>query len=292
VEKLVVFLADASIENSYKLCESLAKKSNFYSGFLMLPPLKSRSFYAVYAFMRQCDDISDQPGPIEEKVKTFKTWRSFLDRALQGDPSAHPIFPALVDTIQRNRIPIRFFHELMDGTEMDLTATRYETFDQLLKYCYHVASVVGLISICLFGYKEEARAEECARACGIAFQLTNILRDVKEDFQNDRVYLPQEDLRRFNYGEGELAKETKDERFHALMKFQTDRAIQYYEKASPLVNLIHRDSRAAFWTMYLSYRTILRRIQERNFPVFIERVRLSHRQKLGIMLKALMKFVA
>src|SRR5262249_22241363 len=161
----------------------------------------------------------------------------------------------------------------------------------LLNYCYHVASVVGLISICLFGYEEEKRAKECAEACGIAFQLTNILRDVKEDFQNDRVYLPQEDLRRFNYSEREFANEIEDERFYALMQFQTERAIEYYEKASPLVQLIHRDSRAAFWTMYLSYRTILQRIQDRNFPIYLERVRLSNGQRLGIVLKALTKFV-
>lgn len=175
---------------------------------------------------------------------------------------------------------------------MDLSASRYETFEELLKYCYHVASVVGLISICLFGYEEEKRAKECAEACGIAFQLTNILRDVKEDFQNNRVYLPQEDLRRFDYSERELANQTKDERFYALMQFETDRAMLYYENASPLVYLIHRDSRAAFWTMYLSYRAILRRIQNRNFPIFLERVRLSNAQRLGIMLQALTKFVA
>ena len=292
VEELIVSLAQSGIANSYKLCESMAKKSNFYAGFLMLPSQKFRSFSAVYAFMRHCDDISDEPGRLEEKAKNFKAWRTLFDQAVAGDATAHPTFPALIDTIQKFRIPARLFHELIDGTEMDLTTTRYETFDQLLKYCYHVASVVGLISICLFGYEDEKTAQECAEACGIAFQLTNILRDVKEDFQNDRVYLPQEDLRRFDYSERELASQTKDQRFYELMQFESDRAMLYYEKARPLVDLIHRDSRAAFWTMYLSYRTILGRIRERNFPIFLERVRLSHGQKLGIMLKALTKFVA
>ncbi len=270
----------------------MTRQSNFYAGFRLLPTLKFRSFSAVYAFMRQCDDISDEPASVEEKAKKFQIWRSVFNRAMEGDASAHPMLPALIDTVRRFHIPHKLFHQLIDGTEMDLTANRYETFDQLLKYCYHVASVVGLISIYLFGYKDQSQAQECAEACGIAFQLTNILRDVKEDFQNDRVYLPQEDLRRFNYSERELAKQTKDERFYALMQFEADRATHYYEKARPLLQLIDRDSRAAFWSMYLSYRTILRQIQARNFPVFFERVRLSQGQRLGIVLKALTKFVA
>jgi phytoene synthase len=283
---------DAVIENSYKLCEQIARKSNFYAGFRLLPALKFRSFSAVYAFMRLCDDISDEPAPLEDKAERFRIWRNTFDRAMEGDGTAHPTFPALIDTVRRYRIPAPLFHQLIDGTEMDLTTSRYETFEQLLNYCYHVASVVGLISIRLFGYEEEARAQQCAEACGIAFQLTNILRDVKEDLQNNRVYIPQEDLRRFDYSERELANETSDQRFYALMQFEMDRAMLYYEKASPLINLIHRDSRAAFWTMYLSYHTILRRIRDRNFPIFLERVRLSNGQRLGIVLKALTKFVA
>lgn len=279
-----------SVEDSYRLCESIARGSNFYNGFRLLPPQKHRALSAIYAFMRQCDDIADTDASLTEKKEKFGLWRTAFERAMQGDFSSHPTLPALRDAIEKYQIPPELFQKLIDGTEMDLVASRYATFEDLYQYCYHVASVVGLICIRLFGYQEDG-ARKRAEECGIAFQLTNILRDIKEDFQKDRIYLPQEDLRRFEYTEEDLANEIEDERFFALMKFEAERAKTYYEKARTLVTLIDRDSRPAFWAMFLSYRLILRHIEQRKFPVFRERVKLNQPDKVGILLKSLVKMV-
>ncbi len=280
-----------SVEESYRLCEDLSRGSNFYYGFRFLPARKHRALSAIYAFMRHCDDISDGPEAVPEKKENFRQWRNSFEQAMQEDHFTHPSLPALKDAIRAYDIPVLLFHQLIEGTEMDLTTTRYDTFAELYRYCYHVASVVGLVCLHLFNFREK-RAMDYAEACGIAFQLTNILRDIKEDLQNDRVYLPQEDLRRFNYSERDLTNETMDERFIALMKFQSDRARVYYEKARPLVGMIERDSRPAFWTMYLSYEKILHRMEQQGYPVFHERVKLRKPEKLGIIFRALAKAVS
>lgn len=280
-----------SVEDSYRLCENAARNSSFYNGFRLLPARKHRALSAIYAFMRRCDDISDSPANVEEKKIKFKEWRDLFAQAMDGNYFADPSLPALKDAIREYKIPVSLFYQLIDGTEMDLTTTHYDTFEHLYRYCYHVASVVGLVCICLFGF-QDSQANECAEACGIAFQLTNILRDIKEDFQNDRIYLPQEDLVRFNYSDVDLANEIVDDRFYALMKFETERTKSYYEKARPLVGLIERDSRAGFWTMFLSYETLLHHIIEQGYPVFRVRVRLRKSEKLGILFKALTKTVS
>lgn len=280
--------AATALDASYRLCDTFAQKSSFYSGFRLLPPRKHRALSAVYAFMRHCDDISDTEGAVERKTQEFAEWRGLFELAVRNGNGTHPILPALHDTIRNFGIPVDYFHKLIDGTQMDLTISRYETFQDLYQYCYHVASVVGIICIYIFEFQDPTAIER-AEACGVAFQLTNILRDIKEDFLRGRIYIPAEDMRRFEYTPEDLGRQIRDERFTTLMKFEADRARSYYEKAEPLTALLARDSRAAFRAMFGSYRSILRHIEKRGFDVLSSRIRLRTDEKLGIMLRALLR---
>src|SRR5580658_8370257 len=193
------------LEESYALCGQIARKTgkNFYYSFLVMPREKRAAMCAIYAFMRRSDDIADGADDPAVALDGLRRWRGQVEAVLSGGNAGEPILPALADTVRRYRIPRRHFHELLDGTEMDQTTTRYATFDDLYKYCYRVASAVGLVVLPVFGYKDEA-AHPPAEACGIAFQLTNILRDVNEDAQMGRIYLPLEDLRRFGVLEDDI----------------------------------------------------------------------------------------
>jgi phytoene synthase len=278
----------SQLDASYRLCDTFAQKSNFYSGFRLLPSRKHRALSAVYAFLRQCDDISDTDGSVEDKKQEYAKWKTLFEEAMHGGSSAVPTLPALRDAVRTFGIPLEYFFQLMEGTQMDLTIASYGTFEELYRYCYHVASVVGLICIHIFQF-QDPRATECAKACGIAFQLTNILRDVKEDLQRGRIYLPAEDLQRFQYSPDDLRREIRDARFVNLMKFEADRARSYYEKAAPLTDMLERDSRPAFRAMFESYRALLKHIEKNNYDVLSRRVRLRKDEKLGIMLRALVK---
>lgn len=277
-----------SLDVAYRQCESIARGSNFYAGLRLLPPRKRHSLAAVYAFMRLCDDISDDEGNATEKRHQFVQTRDMFDLAMGQELTDDPIWLALRDTVHTYHIPVDYFHKVIDGTEMDLTTSNYQTFEQLYHYCYHVASVVGLICIHIFGYQDD-QARKSAVACGIAFQLTNILRDVWEDLQRNRVYLPLEDLRHFSYTEEEMRHKVVNEHFRALMAFEAERARAYYAEARPLLKLIERDSRPAFWAMLESYQTILQRIEQRGYDVLCERVKLQRADKWRIALTALLQ---
>jgi phytoene synthase len=300
-----------SLEQSYDRCRRIARRTakNFYYSFLVMPRAKRDAMCAIYAFMRRSDDIADGAANPAVASEGLRKWRTQVDAALRGSgvspdnlfgadrrdacPTIDPILPALADTVGRYQIPPRHFHELLDGTEMDQRVTRYETFDDLYKYCYHVASVVGLVVLPVFGYTDKA-ALVPAEACGIAFQLTNILRDVKEDAQMGRIYLPREDLRRFGVTEDDIINAAANpsaiesefhSRFVELMKFEAGRAREYYQKAEPLRGMIEPDSRGTLTVMIGIYGGILRKIEERNYAVLNERVRLSAAEKLWIVLK-------
>jgi len=238
--------------------------------------------------MRQCDDISDNAGTVETKREQFQQWQETFLQAMNDDDTQHPTLLALRDTVNQFRIPLDYFLQLIQGTEMDLTTNRYSTFEELYRYCYHVASVVGLICIQVFEYEKE-RAKECAKACGIAFQLTNILRDIREDLDRDRVYLPLKDLERFHYSENDLRNNVTDKRFHDLVHFQIVRARAYYAEAAPLAEMICEDSRAAFLVMYRSYLSLLQHIEDKGSKILDERVHLSKAEKLKILLQAFWK---
>jgi 15-cis-phytoene synthase len=274
------------LEESYALCGRIARKTgkNFYYSFLVMPREKRAAMCAIYAFMRRSDDIADGAANPAVALDGLRRWREQVDAALKNGDASEPILPALADTVRRYRIPQRHFHELLDGTEMDQSTTRYATFDELYKYCYRVASAVGLVVLPIFGYKDEA-ALVPAEACGIAFQLTNILRDVKEDAQMGRIYLPLEDLQRFGVSEDDILNARSTPQFLELMKFEALRAREFYSKARPLVDMIDVDSRGTLAVMIAIYGGILDKIENKNFAVFGERIRLSTAEKLWIVSK-------
>jgi squalene synthase HpnC/squalene synthase HpnD len=280
--------ADAlEISRSYDDCREVARAaaSNFYYAFYLLPRPKRDALCALYAFMRLVDDVSDTPGDLAAKRAGLARWRAALDTAVAGDTSAHPVLPALAYTLERFRIPPRYFHDLISGAEMDLTVGAYATFDRLREYCYRVAGTVGLTCLHVFGFTDP-RAPDRAESLGIAFQLTNILRDVRRDLEIGRIYLPQEDLDRFGRTTGELIGETITPGLRALMEFETARAWMFYREGEPLVRLVDRDSRAALWALVRTYSGLLGRIEARGYDVFSERTRLTTAEKAGILVRA------
>jgi phytoene synthase len=275
------------LDESYRYCARVAKREakNFYYSFTVLPPEKRAAMCAVYAFFRYSDDISDEATLTRSKHDLLPKWREALDRAFNGDYGDSKILPAFHDTVKRHGISKQIFHDLIDGTEMDLSTNRYETFEDLYRYCYRVASTVGFVCIHVWGFSGDA-ALAPSEACGIAFQLTNILRDVKEDAERGRIYLPLEDLRRFNYSEDELLRGVYDERFHALMQFEAARARDYYEQALMLLPHLNPVGLPSFVAMYRIYRGLLDRIEQQDYNVFAGRASLSTPRKLGIIAKA------
>ena len=276
----------ATLEQSYRYCRQLTQKSakNFYYSFLVMPPAKRLAMCAIYAFMRRSDDIADDAASPAAALDGLRQWRQQLEKAFNQEPISDLILPALVDTVRKYRIPQRYFFELLDGTEMDQTITRYENFNALYEYCYRVASCVGLVVLPIFGYEDD-KALLPAEACGIAFQLTNILRDVKEDAQRGRIYLPLEDLRQFGVTEDDIMNSRMTPGFLELMKFEVACARDYYRQAEPLLGLIGPDSRGTLAVMIGIYGGILDKIEQNNYAVFERRWGLSAREKLWIVLK-------
>ena len=270
-----------SLERSYAFCraEAKSKARNFYYSFVLLPREKRDAMCAIYAFMRHCDDLSDEPDAAPEALAG---WRAELICALAGRFGAHPCWPAFSDTVVRYRIPHEYFHQMIDGVSSDLEARRLRTFQELYEYCYRVASVVGLTTIHIFGY-ESPRALKLAESCGVAFQLTNILRDVKEDLARGRVYLPLEDLDRFGV---RSLDDGRTPAFLKLARFEGERARRLYDASRELVSLVHPDSRRALWALMEIYRRLLDRIDASDYDVFTRRIRLRAWEKLAIVAKA------
>lgn len=272
---------------SYVHCRRLARTAarNFYYGISLLPAGKRDALCAIYAFMREADDISDMPGAVSDKQRGLAEWRAALDRSLAGDYGTHPALPAFHDAVARYAVPPRYLHDLISGTEMDLTVHAYPTFERLREYCYRVAGCVGLTCIHVFGFRDP-RALDLAEKLGIAFQLTNILRDLPEDFAMGRVYLPEEDLLRFGVAAADLGRRKVTPAFRELMQFQTQRAWQFYGEGIELLGLISADSRAGLWALARVYSGILARIEERGYDVFAQRAGLPTAEKAWIMLRA------
>lgn len=269
-----------SVAESYAHCERIARSraKNFYYSFLLLPKQKRLAMCAVYAYMRRCDDLSDEEGA---SLDGLGEWRANLEQTLEGSPGKDPIWPAFLDTVRRYTIPPRFFREMLDGVSSDLSRNSVESFEDLYRYCYLVASVVGLTVTHIFEF-EDPKALELAEKCGIAFQLTNILRDVREDAANGRIYLPQEDLRRF----GVNSVESESPALKELLRFEGARARRYYEESRPLIGMVHEDSRAALWALMEIYSQLLTRLESEDYPVLEKRVRLSTAEKLWILARA------
>ena len=268
------------LDQAYKHCRRItrARAKNFYYAISTLPPRKRRAIYATYAFCRACDDIADGDGSVEDKKNMLGRTRELLHRSRSGFVQ-DPVFTALRDATTTYDIPPRYFDEIIDGVEMDLTWTRFESFDQLRAYCYRVASAVGLICIEVFGYSGPT-AVEYAVDLGLAMQLTNIIRDVKEDAGRGRIYIPLDEIESFGYSEQELMEGVVNDAFRDLMKFQVDRAREFYDSGRRLVPLISPASRPCVSVLQATYGRILERVESSDFDVFQRRIGLSQREKL------------
>jgi len=272
-------------EKSYDYCRRVARRraKNFYYSFVLLSSPQRNAMCAIYAFMRYCDDLSDEPGATRAAIDK---WRGEMEAALEGNFSEHPVWPAFYHTVRRFCIPHQYFREMIDGVQSDLEPRRFETFQQLYRYCYQVASVVGLTIIHIFGFDTKS-ALPLAEKCGVAFQLTNILRDIREDAERGRIYLPAEDLRRFGVTEEDLSAGHRNEAFLRLMAFEAERARAYYNESRTLLDLIHPRSRASLWALISIYSRLLERIERSNYDVFRRRVRLPLWEKSWIVWRAL-----
>lgn len=273
------------IGQSYEYCRRVARSraKNFYYSFLLLSAQQRKAMCAIYAFMRYCDDLSDEPGATRAAIDR---WRDELEDALEGRFSSHPVWPAFHHTVKRFGIPHEYFREMIEGVASDLEPRRIETFDELYHYCYQVASVVGLTIVHIFGF-DTPLALPLAEKCGVAFQLTNILRDIREDAERDRVYLPAEDLCRFGVKPEELRSGHRTDAFLNLMRFEAARARANYTEAMPLLDLIHPRSRRSLWALITIYSQLLERIEGTNYDVLSRRVRLSAMEKSWIVMRAL-----
>jgi phytoene synthase len=272
---------------SYRYCRRVARSRarNFYYSFVLLSRPQRDAMCAMYAFMRYCDDLSDEPGATRAAIER---WRADLDQALAGRFSGHPVWPAFHHAVRRFAIPHQYFREMIDGVASDVEPRRIETFDQLHRYCYQVASVVGLTTVHIFGFDSPA-ALPLAERCGVAFQLTNILRDIREDAGLGRIYLPAEDLRRFGVTEEDLRSGNRSPAFVELMRFEAARARACYEESRPLLELVSAHSRPSLWALIEIYSRLLERIERSGYDVFARRIRLPARQKAGIVLRALLR---
>jgi phytoene synthase len=277
-----------ALEHSYTHCRAVAKQRarNFYYSFILLPPEKKNAMCAMYAFMRYCDDLSDEPGATSSAIDR---WRDALTAALAGRPDTNPTWPAFLDSVARYSIPHEYFYAMIEGVASDLQPRTIATFDDLYRYCYRVASVVGLTTIHIFGFTSPY-ALPLAEKCGIAFQLTNILRDVREDAGLGRVYLPAEDLARFGVSVDDLKNARRTEQFGRLMEFETERARRYYRESAPLLDLIHPKSRPSLWALIAIYSRLLDHLADSHYDVLMRRISLSSLEKSWIVLRAALRW--
>jgi phytoene synthase len=292
---------------AYSVCSGIARTNarNFYYAFLVLPHAKRNALCAIYAYMRRCDDLSDDASlPLRERRAKLEAWLDAFHRAQAGEPTDDAILLALTDTQRRYQIPAELLDQLAFGTLMDVPegeeaaepapgaeqelVIQYRTFKDLYLYCYHVASVVGLVCIKIFGYRDP-NAEHLAERCGIAFQLTNIIRDVKEDAQMGRVYVPLEDLQRFELSPEDLKNSPDRGRLRSLLTMEADRARDFYKSGHELIPLVNEDSQPALWVLVTIYQRLLEKIASKQYDVYSGKVRLSTFEKLSVLGKGFLK---
>ena len=296
------------LSHAYAVCRGISRRAakNFYYGFMVLPSEKRNALSAVYAFMRHADDISDEPG-IDPRLKRQKLaeWLESAKAIFAGKATDDPVLMALGDAQKKFKIPPELFEKLVYGTSLDLDippasaeapAILCETFEDLKQYCYYVASVVGLVCIKIFGY-QDTKAEFLAEDCGLAFQLTNIIRDIKEDASMGRIYIPAEDLVRSNltaanFASSVLQDPAQAQQLRPALEYEAERARKYYESAKWLMELIDEDSRAALWVLVEIYSRLLQKITDRNYDVLTERVRLTLWEKLKVLSRGFLLRIA
>jgi len=268
---------------------SKKSKSSFYYAFNLLPAEQRDAMNTVYAFCRKTDDIVDEGSVTDDlKFENLRKWRIELEKSLNGH-SEYPLINKLSKTIQNFNIPLGPFFDLLKGMEMDLQQKRYVTFNDLQTYCYHVASTVGLMCIEIFGYRHSS-AKDFAVNLGIALQLTNILRDIKKDAERGRIYLPQEDLKKFNYNESDVLSSTYNENFQKMMKYQVERAKEYFNKATACLNKEDKKAMFAARAMQHIYFRMLNKIVDADYDVYNKKIRISTAKKVGISLGVWAKY--
>jgi phytoene synthase len=281
-----------SVDESYELCRQITAEyaKTFYLGTLLMPKEKSKAIWAIYAWCRLTDELVDGTKARYTTKETLAEWEQQLESVFAGYPLDETDV-ALVDTIQHYPMGIQPFRDMIAGQRMDLERNRYQTFEELKLYCYRVAGTVGLMSNAVLGIGADTNGvpwqreqpiyvpTEEAIALGIAMQLTNILRDVGEDMQRDRIYLPLDDLQAFNYTEADLLAGVVDERWKAIMKFQIKRAREYYKQAEKGIRYLIRDSRLPVWASLMLYQGILKEIEANNYDVFNQRAFVAKHKK-------------
>ncbi|MEY3297559.1 MAG: All-trans-phytoene synthase [Cyanobacteriota bacterium] len=291
----------SSVEDAYELCRQVTAKysKTFYMGTLLMAPAKRRAIWAIYLWCRRTDELVDGPQAQFTNEKTLDRWESQLESVFAGCPVDDEDV-ALVDTLEKFPLDIQPFRDMIAGQRMDLHRNRYDTFQDLELYCYRVAGTVGLMSTTVMGVdaeqytapwhpKELIDPTPHAVALGIANQLTNILRDVGEDARRGRIYLPLEDLAKFNYTEADLMAGVVDDRWRALMAFEIDRARHYYAEAEVGISLLSPDARWPVWAALDLYRQILDVIEENGYDVFNRRAYVPSLRKLVTLPGALLK---
>jgi len=271
------------LELAYEECRLITRREakNFYYAFLTLPEARRRAIYVAYTFCRYCDDSVDARRSLDEKLVMLAELRQKLTRTYNGH-ATEPVFLGLADVVQKYNIPQEYFQEVLSGVESDLVKDRYQNFEELRQYCYQVASAVGLICIQIFGYKD-ARARDYAIDLGLAMQLTNIARDVKEDLEFGRIYLPQDEMARFGYSEEDLQNGVVNEPFVNLMRFQTRRARDYFQSGFLLLPYLSPRSRACPAVLGQLYSKVLDLIEAADYDVLHQRVSLTKSEKLRVM---------
>ena len=279
-----------SLENSIAFCRRVTRRRarNFYYSFVLLRRAEHDAMCALYAFMRHCDDLSDDCPDTAQARTLIERWRSGLEAALAGAPPDHPVWPAFRHVVETYGIPHDYFRDMIDGVTSDLEPREFASFQDLYRYCYQVASVAGLSVIHILGF-ESPRAPELAEKCGVAFQLTNILRDVSEDAARGRVYFPTEDLARFGLSRTNILQGGSDGDLLGLMRFEAARAAAYYAESSEIVGLVHPRNQAALRALIEIYRRLLVKIESSGFEVRARRVSLSAWEKALIVARAALR---
>jgi phytoene synthase len=268
-----------AIRQAYEECRLITKREarNFYYAFITLPARKRLAMYAAYAFCRHCDDAVDEKSSLDNKLRALSDLRQKLSKAYTSEPT-DSVFTALAHSARTYGIPQGYFDEVINGVEMDLTKDRYRNFEELRLYCYRVASAVGLVCIYIFGFKDP-KAKEYAIDLGLAMQLTNILRDVREDLKRGRIYIPQDEMDRFGYTEDDLRRSMISESQQRLMRFQAQRARKYFDSGMKLMPYLSLRSRACPAVLAQIYSRILDRIESKDYNVFDGKISLSGREK-------------
>jgi len=282
---------ELDLSDAYHKCEQLVKSqtTSFFLASKTLPYHKRRAVYAVYAFCRVCDDVVDNDNDIREKTIALNKIKSSI-RSVHKIDSRNPIIFALKDVIGQYNIPVEYFEELIIGMESDLNLVRFNNFDELKLYCYRVASTVGLICLNIFGYQDE-KCKDLATDLGIAMQLTNIIRDIKEDFELNRIYIPKEDFENTGYTYNELLNSQTNDNFHKLIYLQIFRAEKYFNRSKSLQELVSKDSKTCVGLIADVYIKLLNHMNKTPNLILKKRTSLTFTDKISLIIKCYISII-